>query len=269
MINPINKRFISLLLVIFLISCFATACQLTPEKEIVINKGDGRLEDIIASTNSPLPKSNISSQNIWVEDVLNDDGEIFLKIDASINVPISSELPVIKIEPNGFTQEQVDKIIAYFSGGNPIYSGDVPLAKDKIAEIIIKLESEYVKFKNGEEGFDDSITAESLKQQINNYKEMLATAPDTNEIGNTTLTTDPETMIEGLDLKIDMGRDELALFVVKNQGVHDYSSFLSFDNGHKYDDQRNLYGKDAENLHTTIQKAKEKGTASTQLFRFG
>ena len=258
-----NAKTISLILACLLgLVCFTTACQPTPENEIVTNKGDGRLEEIIANKNEPSNHSIVKGQTTWTENVLNTDGETFLKIDASINVPTASKLPVISIKPASFTQEQVDRVFEYFAQGKPIISGDSPLTKEEITEIILELKLDYAKFKKGDDGYDDHETAESFEQFINGYEKMLETAPDSHDyIDSAMLRIEPETMAEGVSVKIDTGKDEYALFTVSNPTSHYYSSSITFSDGNgnrnRYGSQRDLYGKDANNLQTTIQQARE------------
>lgn len=99
------KRTVNLFLVLMLlVTC--TACQPTPEEEIVYNRGDGKLEQAIVATAAPTyaPKEAYEAPEKW-EETLEIRGRT-VNINAEVIVADTTSYPVITINQNYFTESE-------------------------------------------------------------------------------------------------------------------------------------------------------------------
>ena len=140
-------------LVIFSIMLFSfTACQPTPDKEIVISKNDGQLEEIIAETTRE--EEEIKSEEKWEDAFSTKDGEVDFIIDAVIFVPDSNKLPVAYISPKNISQEMADRVLDALIGENILYAESDELTKREIDIEIRNIEysvaNEYPQYKESE-----------------------------------------------------------------------------------------------------------------------
>lgn len=118
--------FITLLVFLLLLS----SCQKTPTKEVVINKNDGKLEEIISAEAIDSEQTNIVNQadNTMVEtadkfepgvlserwtDICRIQG-LDCVIDAEIILPHKKEFPVYKIERREFIDQTTQNVLEYF-----------------------------------------------------------------------------------------------------------------------------------------------------------
>ncbi len=118
-----NIGLIALLLFLLLLS----ACQATPDKEVVINKNDGKLEEVISSKAVDSEQTIIANQS---EDESADKSEpgvlserwsqtyniqgLDCVIDADIILPDKKEFPVYKINQREFDENTMQKVLQYF-----------------------------------------------------------------------------------------------------------------------------------------------------------
>ena len=92
-----------------------TACQPTPEENVVINKGDDNLEQIIAS--NPVPEIEYIAPETWQDNLKKEN--VTINIDAIINVPEVTRFPVVGVDYIQFDKSYVDKAIEVFFGEAP------------------------------------------------------------------------------------------------------------------------------------------------------
>ncbi len=86
-----------------LASLFLTACQPTPEQEVVINKSDGTLENAIAQT----PAAAETAYDAPVHYTGSDsyfDGLMQVIFDMDVTVPGATRYPIYTAAPAEFTQ---------------------------------------------------------------------------------------------------------------------------------------------------------------------
>jgi hypothetical protein len=86
------------------------SCQPTPEEIVVINKGDGAVEEKIQST--PVPSAQIINTNRWQESY--EITDLTCEIDTKIILPETNIFPIYKIKRSSFNENIVDRIIDYF-----------------------------------------------------------------------------------------------------------------------------------------------------------
>ncbi len=120
---------------IMLMTCFTTACQPTPEKGIVVNKGDGKLQEKIyneGETSGPY-----EAPATWQDELV--EGELNLFIDADIETPNTNGLPVALIEPDEITDGDAASLINALTAGNPVFALQTQITKDILEAEILEI----------------------------------------------------------------------------------------------------------------------------------
>lgn len=110
-----TKRWTVIILVIFLL---LTACQPTPEEDIVVNRGDGALEAAIAATAVPseqplLPVDEVGQRVEHWTDELTIRG-LTCTIDADIVLPDKKVFPVYRVQQRALDAETAAQVLDYF-----------------------------------------------------------------------------------------------------------------------------------------------------------
>jgi len=124
------KRNIGLITIFLIFLLLQNACQATPDKEAVINKSDGKLEEIISSEAMDSEQTIFANQSDGQIDVSADRSEtgvlserwtqtysiqgIDCTIDADIILPDKKEFPVYKIKQREFDDDTIQKVLEYF-----------------------------------------------------------------------------------------------------------------------------------------------------------
>ena len=153
---------------IMLITCLLTACQPTPEEEIVIGKGDNMLEEAIDAT--PLPEStqiiekeqteetsltNMVLSEHW-QDTLSENN-VKIDIDADVYVPNVSAYPVYEVVPHFTDEALARKLIGVLAkDAVEVHNGFYAEPED-YERTILSLKKEKAELEAGKTG-DDSIT---------------------------------------------------------------------------------------------------------------
>lgn len=171
-----KKRIGALLSVIMMLAL--TACQPTPEEGVVIGKGDGELERIIAATDAPT--GNYEVPATWEDAFEFSEQSLKIVVDAMVEIPDTQQFPVVRISPAEMTQEQVDKVIATLMQGQPLYKprSENELTKAEIQNRIVELRAGW----NSDLNADDPQAYEkSIEPEIERLMQQYETAPDTYE----------------------------------------------------------------------------------------
>lgn len=91
----------------FVVLILLTACQPTPEEEIVVNKGDGALEIKLQAT--PVPPEEAQAfavPDCWQETL--EIGDSRVVFDAAVECPVTA-FPVFEVEEASFTAQTVNE----------------------------------------------------------------------------------------------------------------------------------------------------------------
>ncbi len=159
-----KRVYIMLLCVLFML----TACQPTPEKDIIVNKSEDIL-DTVASQPPVESGSKLKDRTFperYTFEAQNENGLLSLKVDAPVILPASGKLPVATMEAAGFSQEEVKGMVRY------LYPDELPTdtyyvrTKSDIEENILDYRREIEKWKSSE----DERAAEVIAQ----YEEFIA-----------------------------------------------------------------------------------------------
>lgn len=178
------------------VSCFTTACQPTPEKDIVVGKNDGKLESIIDSSNSQREKESQPKESqtdlytrlgvpkSWKE-TIEEEKEVFkINIDIPINLPNVSKLPVATVKRRIFTQDEIDKVGEVLFGKDAVYKENLYFTKEELELRIIE-ERRFLQEMKAE---GDELFIEKARVGIENLQEMYNNAPYESELKNIDLT---------------------------------------------------------------------------------
>ncbi len=169
-----SSVFAFVLSILFILS----GCQPTPAIPAIVNKADGKLEEKMQAT--PAPVKPYEAPAHWSETV---EGEkLNIVIDTDVIVPDVNAYPVVKLEQQPFTQEQIDEMVHYFAGDAKLYLPHVQTKADYDAEIILA--------KRGTEVDGEYVVTEDSKAWVKELEKKRDAAPDDSPIiyTDTTLT---------------------------------------------------------------------------------
>ena len=135
------------------------------------------------------------------EEIYTKEGLYTVLIDADVKNPEQTAYSVYSIAPDDFTQEEVDRAIAYLFDDKPLYAEDYTLTKDMIMQKIVQIKAEM---QTMEEGSDD---LEAAIYALNKLEGQYDSAPETVESRETTseLKYDPELGCTALRANADLG----------------------------------------------------------------
>ncbi|MGI6706761.1 MAG: DUF6034 family protein [Clostridia bacterium] len=133
--RPLRLQAICFITVMLLL--VLTACQPTPEKAPIVNKGDTGLEEKIKDRE----EARTEAAPEMVENVKSSftKSKLSVNIDARVEYPEASKVPVVKVKPDKFSQDQVDQIIKTLMQGKPIYKESTVLTKAQLEEMLVHL----------------------------------------------------------------------------------------------------------------------------------
>ena len=173
------------IMIIFLCVMMLTACQPTPEEEIVVNKNDGKFEQAMEATptNTAEPQETqeerapIECPERWQGYFEKFGGRLKMDIDAEIVVSDAAKYPVAQIEPYYIPIEQANKMIETIFGTLDIYMVHYKRTKNDIEDMIVQVKADIKKAEN--EG--DEEAAEQYRETLAGMAELLKDAPDVAE----------------------------------------------------------------------------------------
>lgn len=175
-----SGRFISLLIsaVLFFSIC---SCAETPTEDVVVNKGDNTIGEIIESSGGAKlePDSDFSSDYSFKSA----DGKVTFNINTKTEIPDFDSIPILRVTPHYFTSEEIERVAKALFPDTPIYEYTEVLTKDQLQKMILQEKQniptkEYLlEYYEGNEDF----AAEYLKMVDERIAAMEAdyqTAPD-------------------------------------------------------------------------------------------
>ena len=190
-----SAEFTALLLVaIMIIGCFTTACQPTPEEQMVQSKNNDELEQAIAQTAEPTRQANEETQESQSEPIIvqdsssNSSNTVHVNIDAEVINNQTDSITVAKIAPKYFTSDEVEQMARAFFGEATIY--EQATTKDDYERLILNLQkmmTDEEAMLNTDYAVEGEITdIEKIKQhineRINKLVEKRVNAPDERQV---------------------------------------------------------------------------------------
>ena len=194
------KKVYCRLFILVMTASFLAGCQATPEQEIVIQKDlEQMIEKAVAQDDTATGASLADSLSVpatYSASINGYNGDLTVNVNATVTVPDSDGISVMRIGKHDFTQEEADKMIEVLLQGETLYEIDLSLTKEEIQEKLIM----YYGMRDGSIPLDmdgeNPDDGEKLQQVIADYEALLATAPETKEpIAADTLFHTPETLV--------------------------------------------------------------------------
>ena len=203
----------SFTLIIFL----ACACQPTPEKPIVVDKGRASF-----ATDSREDVLNVQEGERWKESFASTDKRFTVNIDAQIDAPIQGSIEINEFIPVEFSEEEIINAAEILSGGKPLYEAGSHgyFTKELIEQNLLNLSAQKASATDADE-------IAEFDEQIEFYKSVYAEAPSINDIF-----VDPVSINELISKKylqtlMDAGAGAITQLVIKND-ISDSDVRMSF-----------------------------------------
>lgn len=169
------KKILLILLTVLIVLMILAGCQATPENEVVIQKD---LEQMIekAETTSEISgntlKQKLGVPERFVANCSYSDGRLTLSADANIMLPDVDALSVVRVEPENFSQELVDKLFRNLIGDTLMYEQQQKFTKEQIQQYIVT----WKKILNDPKSED--ISKRQAEQEISKLEETYKSAPE-------------------------------------------------------------------------------------------
>lgn len=168
------KRMLLCCMLIICIILLCVGCQPTPDIPAVVNKNDGKLEEIINTTPEVTPQETKQTLNIepWKETYTLP--TVVCTIEPEIVLPENNIFPVLKIQQSGFTADMANGLLAHFTK-DAVGVRETSDTKEELMEkLIIAKKGAYVLDDDGGrwesyEGQEDDI--KRLEDKIKNVPE--------------------------------------------------------------------------------------------------
>lgn len=157
-----------------------SSCQATPEQPVVVQKDmQQMIEKAQASPSAQATQAaaehTLAKRLSVPERFTQDDGcsneRFTLKCDAPVVLPDVDQLPMVRVEPADFSQEQVSKFYDYLIGGTPMYQEQRTYTKAQVEQSLV----EWHRTLNDPNSAEDA--KQQAEQEIKNLEAQYAAAP--------------------------------------------------------------------------------------------
>ena len=134
-------RHMALLLAFLLLSALPLACQPTPEEDVVVNKGDGTLEEAIAAEALP-PARYEAPETLRLDPFGTETFQVV--VDAEVCVPDVERYPIVEVVLRTITADWARDMMYKMADGKTIhtYQNEVPTTKEQIEGEITLLQQQ-------------------------------------------------------------------------------------------------------------------------------
>ncbi|MDO4564077.1 MAG: DUF6034 family protein [Clostridia bacterium] len=181
---------LSTVLLAFLI-LFTLACQPTPEEDIVVNKGEGDMRDVVqdapaensldgmagdtaASMQVSSLYARLNAPEYWTMENT-DAGFLIVAEEAPVILPLADKLPVAEAELRSFTQEDIDRVASVlFEGKDVKWHENIRVTKEQLMEDILYSQERLTL---AEEGGREESYIQHWRDRVNEYQEQYLAAP--------------------------------------------------------------------------------------------
>lgn len=262
------KLFVGILSIVLFVCCFTTACQPTPESEVVIGKNNDTLE--LAIHTEATSGTQINSEEFWIEELQSADKEVKININASVKESNVSSVSVVYVKPHYFNNEEVKKAVKELFGDQQLYQHSVD--KSELEQYIIALRADIKSLKEdgtysdlhmgsgaGEKADTDDIkgTIEFFEEKLKKAEQNYNDAPDSPE-KITEIKMSQSEASNATGFYAQDGQDIPAIFSAYANTEFN-SSLIEFENlqGKSYSDTGELEADKQLALNTTAEKAEQ------------
>ncbi len=155
-----------------------TACQSSPEEDIVVNKNEGVLESAIKDSSS---QEVSDAPDTYQDEFTNDAGDVTVQIDAQVST-LDNAMPVIRVTPHEITGEEVKTWAEVLFDGQEAYEPNHTLTKNEIEAEILRYKQMAADKDRLIEEYGSESQAQSMiddyNRKIADYESMYDTAPE-------------------------------------------------------------------------------------------
>ncbi|MDO4544210.1 MAG: DUF6034 family protein [Clostridia bacterium] len=173
--------------IIALAALLLTGCQPTPTEDIVVNKGEGDMRDIVqdapaedAADGTAEPKqisalhARLNAPEYWTMENT-DAGFLIVAEEAPVVLPLADRLPVAEAELRSLTQEDIDRVASVLFEGKDVkwYENTRPTKEQLMEDILYSQE----RLTQAEAGGKDESYIRHWRDRVNEYQEQYLAAP--------------------------------------------------------------------------------------------
>ena len=166
---------------VVLLLLFAIGCQPTPAEDAVRQKKDQQLLETgkKETHDQRLLREQVEAPFFYSNEINGANGAFQIRINAEVDVPDETRIPIVKVEPVDFTQEQVSTFYQYFCSNFEMYSRPLTgsMTKTAIEGMITYLMQEISELEEAGKGNDPY--TEECRSDLAYYQSIYLDAPDT------------------------------------------------------------------------------------------
>ncbi|HWR31515.1 MAG TPA: DUF6034 family protein [Negativicutes bacterium] len=123
------KRIESMIIAIFTL-CILSACQPTPETDIVTPKDDTRLIEMAQSGEAEMSISDmIGAPENYAFEASSEDGNVHITANADVVLPEVDDLPIVRVSRHTLTEQDMKNVFSTLCNGNTVVDEDGALWK--------------------------------------------------------------------------------------------------------------------------------------------
>ena len=196
-----------------------SACQPTPENEIVVNKNTQPNQD--NSLNTAMPPYSVPEQ--WTDTYEYYDGKVVVNVDADIIVPQTETFNTYSLIPATFTQAQAEKLVNVLFGDAELEAPEQQWTKAQYEELLINFKLTY------SQGNNPNMSEAEYEANVRDLEAKIVAAPETAVVLNPAEQIQAFSESGALNLQADLGRKEKARLTIRNLD-EGYLSSVRFNN---------------------------------------
>lgn len=239
------NRIIAVLTILLLLGM--SACKPTPDKAIVISKNSNDNEISPTTLEYKVPDEY---RGCFVN------GMFEVNFHAEVQIPNVDRFSLVKVNNAEFSQEQVDKIVAYLMKGKPLKNLQVQKTRAQLEQIYVEYKALIADVKLHPENY--GVTLEEYENSLRLLEEQIENAPEfvDEEENKDGILRAFSNGISGLSICADLGKTEPAVLMIDNR---DGKGEMTFRNGDSYKDVQNpaLINGTPKNVVVNKEKALE------------
>ena len=138
---------------VLLILCTAmllSACQPTPEENVVQSKNKDLVKEVVKANeeenreamqeDKEIIEHQIEAINKHLNVEFQANDRVKIVVDADVSIPTYDKIPMVRVKPENLTEQHLKTLIEEVFGDNPVYfEGESYLSKEEIGEILLSL----------------------------------------------------------------------------------------------------------------------------------